>query len=37
MRDLGQVPDTHPKWIMLDGALEEFGRYGVVGGGPTGR
>ena len=19
MRDLGQIPDTHPKWIMLDG------------------
>jgi len=22
MRDLGQVPDTHPKWIMLDGDLD---------------
>eukprot|EP00928_Gymnodinium_smaydae_P048229 TRINITY_DN3222_c2_g1_i2.p1 TRINITY_DN3222_c2_g1~~TRINITY_DN3222_c2_g1_i2.p1 ORF type:complete len:2601 (+),score=892.36 TRINITY_DN3222_c2_g1_i2:138-7940(+) len=22
MRDLGQIPDTHPKWIMLDGDLD---------------
>eukprot|EP00929_Paragymnodinium_shiwhaense_P082767 TRINITY_DN4377_c2_g1_i1.p1 TRINITY_DN4377_c2_g1~~TRINITY_DN4377_c2_g1_i1.p1 ORF type:complete len:2551 (-),score=809.20 TRINITY_DN4377_c2_g1_i1:84-7481(-) len=22
MRDLGQVPDTHPKWILLDGDLD---------------
>ena len=24
MRDLGQIPDTHPKWIMLDGHLAEI-------------
>jgi len=32
MRDLGQVPDTHPKWIMLDGTLAigmQF--FGVIG------
>ncbi|OLP74943.1 Dynein alpha chain, flagellar outer arm, partial [Symbiodinium microadriaticum] len=22
MRDLGQIPDSHPKWIMLDGDLD---------------
>ena len=22
MRDLGQIPDQHPKWIMLDGDLD---------------
>jgi dynein heavy chain len=22
MRELGQIPDTHPKWIMLDGDLD---------------
>merc|ERR1711907_157975 len=22
MRDLGLIPDTHPKWIMLDGDLD---------------
>ncbi|CAD7974700.1 unnamed protein product [Amoebophrya sp. A25] len=22
MRDLGQIPDTHPKWIILDGDLD---------------
>ena len=22
MRDLGQIPDSHPKWIMLDGGMD---------------